>query len=178
MTRSALRPQTERGVRSDGRWRVLAFVGSLSWAALAGGCIDTELSVDLRVLGGEVVVPDDGSLDATLDLEVRVGRYALSGDDVSLSRVGIFFGGDPIAELVPMRPDGFDARIEPGERRRITLRSTSPGGSYPAARALLCAGGDATALVSWTAEQQPDDPLDPPLMSFGSAEGAVTVRCP
>jgi len=30
--------------------------------------------------------------------------------------------------------------------------------------------------VTWTAEQQPD-PLDPPLMSFGSSEGAVVVRC-
>ncbi len=178
MTRSALCRQTDRGVRSA-RWScALALAGSFAWVALAGGCIDTELSVDLQVLGGEVVVPEDGSLDATVELEVRVGRYALSGDDVSLSRVGIFFGGDPVAELVPMRPDGFDARIEPGERRRVTLRSTSPGGSYPAARALLCAGGDATALVSWTAEQQPDDPLDPPLMSCGSAEGAVTIRCP
>lgn len=178
MTQSAVRRQADRRVRSIRRWGALAIVASLAWVTLAGGCIDTELSVDLQVLGGEVVVPDDGSLDATVEMEVRVGRYALSGDDVSLSRVGIFFGGDPVAELVPMRPEGFDGRIEPGERRRITLRSTSPAGSYPAARALLCAGGDAISLVSWTAEQQPDDPLDPPLMSFGSAEGAITIRCP
>ncbi|MCU0672885.1 MAG: hypothetical protein MUE69_08865 [Myxococcota bacterium] len=153
---------------------VLAFV-----SALGASCVDTELSVDLQVEGGELVVAADGSLDATVELEIRVGTYALSGDDVSLSRIGVFAPGadGAAAELVPMRPEGFDSRIEPGERRRVTVRSTAPADAFPSARAMLCGASSATALVTWTAEQQPDDPLDPPLMSFGSSEGAVVMRC-
>lgn len=160
-----------------------SFVGAVFVAlfvALFGvSCVDTELSVDLQVEGGELVVAADGSLDATVELEIRVGTYALSGDDVSLSRIGVFAPGaeGASAELVPMRPEGFDSRIEPGERRRVTVRSTAPADAFPSARAMLCGASSATALVTWTAEQQPDDPLDPPLMSFGSSEGAVVVRC-
>lgn len=146
-------------------------------ALLALGCIDTELSVDVQVVGGEIVVAADGSLDSEVELDVRVGKYALAGDDLSLSRVGFFVAGDPVAELVPMRPEGFDSRIEPGERRRITVRSTAPATAFPAARDAFCGTSEATTLVTWTAAQQPDDPLDPPLMSFGSAEGLVVVTC-
>jgi hypothetical protein len=163
-----------------------ASAGSRSARALSAlvavfgvSCVDTELSVDLQVEGGELVVAADGSLDATVELEIRVGTYALSGDDVSLSRIGVFAPGadGAAAELVPMWPEGFDSRIEPGERRRVTVRSTAPADAFPSARAMLCGASSATALVTWTAEQQPDDPLDPPLMSFGSSEGAVVVRC-
>ncbi|MEZ4251287.1 MAG: hypothetical protein R3B99_24005 [Polyangiales bacterium] len=76
----------------------------LAVGALASSCVDTELSVDLQVVGGEIVAFEDGSLESTVDIEVRVGRYALSGDDVGLSRIGFFADGDPVAELVPMRP--------------------------------------------------------------------------
>lgn len=146
-------------------------------ALFAASCVDTELSVDLQVEGGEIVVAADDGLEATVELEIRVGTYALSGDDVSLSRIGFFVGDVAAADLVPMRPEGFDSRIELGERRRVTVRSTAPAGAFPSARDVLCGSSTATALVTWTAEQQPDDPLDPPLMSFGSSEGLVTVRC-
>lgn len=179
MRRLAVRRRVDSFSRLTALFANGVLMGALATVgALAAGCVDTELSVDLQVVGGEIVAFEDGSLESTVDIEVRVGRYALSGDDVSLSRVGFFAAGDPVAELVPMRPEGFETRIEPGERRRATIRSTAPAGSHPAARAALCNGAATTTLVTWTAEQQPDDPLDPPLMSFGSAEGAVTVRCP
>lgn len=167
---------SRRGSSRSGR--ALGVLSALV-ALFGAGCVDTELSVDLQVEGGELVVAADGSLDATIELEVRVGTYALSGDDVSLSRIGVFAPGaeGASAELVPMRPEGFDSRIEPGERRRVTVRSTAPADAFPSARPMLCGASEATALVTWTAEQQPDDPLDPPLMSFGSSEGAIVVRC-
>ncbi|MBX3251211.1 MAG: hypothetical protein KF901_28800 [Myxococcales bacterium] len=123
-----------------------------------------------------MVVSADGDVSATLDVEVRVGRYALSGDDVALSRASFFIGETPAVDFVLSRPDDF-GRVEPGERVRVEVSGAAAATAFPSAREVLCAAAEATALVTWTAREQPDDPLDPPLMSFGSSEGTVAVRC-
>ena len=67
------------------------------------------------------------------------------------------------------RPEGFVGRLEPGESVEVRIAGRTMPGAYPRARALLCDSNPVEVVVTWTAREQPDDPLDPPLMSMGTA---------
>jgi len=152
-----------------------AALGLVLAAAPSGGCVDTELSLDAQVRAASVTLGADDVIEVELEMDVRVGKYAIAGDDFVIPQVGLFVGDAPVAEVNLERPEGFDGRLEPGESTTVTLRGATLPGAYPAARGVLCGGGEVevTVVAEWTAQQQPDDPLDPPIMSFGVAEGST-----
>lgn len=152
------------------------FVLSVLLAVVVCACIDTALSlvVDVESASGDLGAD---TLSIEVRSTVRVGTYALAGDDFILPRATLFSQGSAAAEVVLERPEGFDGRLEPGEETTVISRGTSDLADYPRARELLCAGSDVTVLLGWQAAEQPDDPLDPPIMSFGNAEGVATIRC-
>ncbi len=80
--------------------------------------------------------------------------------------------------MVLDRPEGFTGRLEPGEDTEVVSLGSVDLAAYPGARELLCSGAEVTFLLGWQAAEQPDDPLDPPIMSFGNAEGSTRdVTC-
>lgn len=139
------------------------------------GCIDTALSLVLDVQNGAVTVEPDEHLSIEVTARLRVGEYALSGDSFTVPRASVFVGETPVAEINLDRPEGFVGRLEPGESVTLTFRGTTAGTPPASARATLCTAGEATVLMMWQAEQQADDPLDPPIMSFGTGEGTVAI---
>ena len=147
---------------------------------LCSGCIDTELGLDVLVTGGSLTVPTTptmgSNLSLTLDLNVRVGTFALNGNSFSLQRASVFSGENAVAQLILSRPAGFDSRLEPGESIDITVSGTNGADGFPQASA-LCDVGTARVVVDYAADSVPDDPTDPPVMSIGTAEGNVTVTC-
>lgn len=149
---------------------------SIALIALAG-CIDTALTLVVEVEEASAEVTGE-RLTVEVTSRVRVGTHALAGDNFTLPRASLLVGGEPAAEVVLERPEGFTGRLEPGEETQIVSRGSVDLAAYPNARALLCAGGEVTFLLGWQAAEQPDDPLDPPLMSFGNAEGTTRdVTC-
>lgn len=152
----------------------------LGVAALLGvGCIDTALSLVVELRSAQVSLDAEDVLAVDLVLDVRVGEHALAGDDFVVPRAGIVVsGGDPVAEINLERPEGFDGRLEPGESTVVRISGRSLPGAFPRARELICGGAPLEVVVTWTAREQPDDPLDPPLMSMGSASIVTTdVSC-
>lgn len=147
--------------------RAALVVLACSWGA---SCVDTELSVDMELRSASITVLADDTIELDLVANVRVGKHALSGDNFILSRADlVLVTGEPVAQIVLERPDGFDGRLEPGESVTVTIVGTSPPGTFPDARSLLCSGVEVEVSATWQAEQQADDPLDPPIMSFGAA---------
>ena len=139
-------------------------------------CIDTELGLAVDVTGASVSV-DATDISVELTCDVRVGTYALAGDDFILPRAGIFVGEVPVAELNLERPVGFDGRLEPGESTTVTLVGSAGIDAYPSAPGQLCGASAAEVTVNWVADQQADDPLDPPIRDMGTAVGTATIRC-
>ena len=71
-----------------------------------------------------------------------------------------------------------DRRLEPGEETDVSVMGVSSAGAFPAARDQLCAAGEVTVVLDYQADQQPDDPLDPPLMALGNATTTtMSVTC-
>ncbi len=143
------------------------------------GCIDTALSLVVEVRSAEVAFDGADVLAVDLVVDVRVGEHALAGDDFVVPRAGILVAdGDPVGEINLERPEGFVGRLEPGESTVVRVSGRSLPGAFPRARELICGGAALEVVVSWTAREQPDDPLDPPLMSMGSASIVTTdVSC-
>lgn len=145
----------------------LVLLACASWGA---SCVDTELSLDMQLRSAAITVQADDTILVDLVADVRVGKHALSGDNFIVSRADlILVSGEPVGQVVLERPEGFDGRLEPGESTTITISGTSPAGAFPDARSLLCSGQEVQVSATWQAEEQADDPLDPPIMSFGSA---------
>ncbi|MEM9070695.1 MAG: hypothetical protein AAGE52_19465 [Myxococcota bacterium] len=141
----------------------------LALALFSGSCVDTALSLVVDVREATIVVESDDEVSVDLTLDVRVGRFALAGDDFVVPRAGILVDEIGVTEVVLNRPEGFDGRLEPGESTVVRIQGTAPASAAPTARAQLCGGGSATVLVTWIADEQPDDPLDPPIRSMGNA---------
>ena len=145
----------------------LALLACTSWGA---SCVDTELSLDMQLRSAAITVQADDTITLDLVADVRVGKHALSGDSFIVARADLVLVDDTPVALVSLdRPDGFEGRLEPGESVRIEIAGRSPAGAFPNARMLLCSGGDVRVTATWQAEEQADDPLDPPIMSFGTA---------
>jgi len=168
----APRPRINR--RSFGR---CAFVALL----VAVGCIDTALSLVVELEGATVHVRDEGAgevLRTDLTVFVRVGKRALAGDDFILPEAQLFVGETPVAEINLERPEGFDGTLEPGDSTTVQITGSVSTAAYPEARSQLCGADAVTALVLWTAEPQPDDPLDPPNRQMGTATVDTSdIRC-
>ena len=138
-------------------------------------CIDTELSLDVQVRSGSTTVSPDSQVQLELSVDVRVGEHALAGDDFTIQRASLFAGEELISDIVLQRPDDFSGRLEPGQSRTLSLRGNS---TEPIDNAQALCNADVRVSVLWQAQEQPDDPLDPPIMSFGTAESHnVDVRC-
>ncbi len=153
---------------------------AILWGLLLGSaCVDTALGLVVTLRSAEVSLDAAEVLSVDLVLDVRVGEHALAGDDFVVPRAGIVVvDGDPVGEINLDRPEGFDGRLEPGESAVVRIAGRSLPGAFPRARELLCSGAAVEVVVTWTAREQPDDPLDPPLMSMGSASLVTTdVRC-
>ena len=151
---------------------------SFRWLALVGliACIDTALGLVVEVGSADVLVAAD-TLEVNVSCDVRVGTHALAGDDFTLPMASIFVGDLPVAEINLNRPAMFTGRLEPGESRTIEVDGQATLTAFPNARDQLCGASEATVVVQWIAEEQPDDPLDPPLRSAGTANGSATIRC-
>ncbi len=136
------------------------------------GCIDTALSLVVELEEATVYVRDEGAgevIRTDLTVFVRVGKHALAGDDFILPEAQLFVGEVPVAQISLERPEGFDGTLEPGESTTVQITGSVSTAAYPEARSQLCGADVATALVLWTADQQPDDPLDPPNRQMGTA---------
>lgn len=137
---------------------------------------DTELSLAVEIASATAGVSGD-TIEIEVVCDVRVGTYALAGDDFTLPRASIVVDDVPVAEVLLERPEGFNGRLEPGESTQVVTRGTVPLSAFPATRESVCAQSVVEVSVQYQAEQQPDDPLDPPLRAIGSAQGEATVRC-
>lgn len=149
--------------------------------AVGPGCIDTALSLVVELEDATVYVRDEGAgevLRTDLTVFVRVGKYALAGDDFILPEAQLFVGEVPVAEINLDRPEGFDGTLEPGESTTVQITGSVSTAAYPEARSQLCGADTVTALVLYTADQQPDDPLDPPNRQMGTATlDTSDIRC-
>ncbi len=154
------------------RIRNQAVAVGLLLGALVGGCIDTALGLVLTVEGGAATA-DATTVTIEVRAELRVGEHALGGDSFIVPRASLFSGGEPVVDVNLERPAEFRGRLEPGESVTVTFRGTTD--LPPASRTRLCGSDSATVILGWQAEEQPDDPLDPPIMSFGNGEGTVSV---
>ncbi len=168
--------QTSRASKFTSRWRHLGNGGFgflLVATLLLGGCIDTALSLVVTI--DEATIESDGdSLTITADVHVRVGEYALAGDDFVLPRASVFANGEPQLQFNLQPPMDFNGRLEPGEGRTVRVTGRSMGDI-----SALCAGApDVEVTVQWQAAQQADDPLDPPIMAMGTAAATPRVVCP
>ena len=145
----------------------LALLACTSWGA---SCVDTELSLDMQLRSASVTVQADDTVFVDLRADLRVGKHALSGDNFIVSRADLnLVSGEAVAQIVLDLPEGFEGRLEPGESVTLDIMGTSPVGAFPNARSLLCSGAEVQVVAMWQAEEQADDPLDPPIMSFGTA---------
>lgn len=148
-------------------------VALLAPLALLGlACVDTALSLVVELEDASVFVRDEGAgevIRTDLSVFVRVGKYALGGDDFILPEAQVFVGEVPVAQVTLERPEGFDGTLEPGESTTVQITGSVSTAAYPEARSQLCGAASATVLVLWTADQQPDDPLDPPNRQMGTA---------
>ena len=155
---------------------LLVLLACTSWGA---SCVDTELSIDMQLRSASITVQPDDTILLDLVADLRVGKHALSGDNFIVSRADlVLVAGDPVGQVVLERPVGFEGRLEPGESVRLEISGQSPLGAFPDARTLLCSGAEVQVSATWQAEEQADDPLDPPIMSFGSAILETTdVNC-
>ena len=157
----------------------------LGWLALGLlnlSCVDTELSLAVTVESAEVEVRSDTDGDVAaleLSVHVRVGEHALAGDDFILPNASVFDGDAVVVTVNLMRPADFMGRLEPGESAMLTIVGESQPGAFPSARDSLCTSDDLRVLLNWQADAQPDDPLDPPIMSVGTAmTTTVSAHCP
>lgn len=150
------------------RRAALVLLACTCWGA---SCVDTELSVDMTLRSASITVQPDDAVAIDLVANVRVGKHALSGDNFAVARADlVLVTGEPVAQIVLELPEGFMGRLEPGESATLMIRGTSPVGAFPNARSLLCSGAaEVEVSATWQAEQQANDPLDPPIMSFGTA---------
>lgn len=137
---------------------------------------DTELSLAVEVVSATAGVRGD-VIEIEVVCDVRVGTYALAGDDFILPQAIIVVDGIPVAEVALERPEGFSGRLEPGESTQVVTQGTVPLIAFPATRERVCGQSTVEVSVEYRADQQPDDPLDPPIGSVGSAQGQATVRC-
>jgi hypothetical protein len=137
---------------------------------------DTELSLAVEVTSATAGVRAE-TIEIEVVCDVRVGTYALAGDDFILPQASIVVDGVPVAEVVLERPEGFSGRLEPGESTQVSTRGSIPLSAFPSTRESVCGRGSVDVLVQYQAAQQPDDPLDPPIRAIGSALGDATVRC-
>lgn len=137
---------------------------------------DTELSLAVEVTSATAGVRGD-TIEIEVVCDVRVGTYALTGDDFVLPQASIVVDGVPIAEVILERPEGFDGRLEPGESTEVMTRGSIPLSVFPATRDMVCGRDSVEVLVRYEAEQEPDTPLDPPLRATGAASGDATVLC-
>ena len=144
-------------------------------------CVDTALTLVVELEDATVHVRDEGAgevLRTDLTVFVRVGKYALGGDDFILPEAQLFVGEVPVAEINLDRPEGFDGTLEPGESTTVQITGSVSTAAYPEARSQLCGASSVTVLVLWTADQQPDDPLDPPTRQMGTATLDTTdIQC-
>lgn len=158
----------------------VALLAPLALLALAG-CIDTALSLVVELEDATVHVRDEGEgevLRTDLRVFVRVGKHALGGDDFILPEAQLFVGEVPVAEINLDRPEGFDGTLDPGESTTVQITGSVSAAAFPEARSQLCGAASVTALVLWTAEPQPEDPLDPPSRQMGTATVDTSdIRC-
>ena len=145
------------------------------------GCIDTALSLVVELEDATVYVRDEGAgevLRTELTVFVRVGKHALGGDDFILPEAQLFVGEVPVGEINLDRPEGFDGTLDPGESTTVQITGSVSTAAYPEARSQLCGASEVTVLVLWTADTQPDDPLDPPNRQMGTATLDTTdIQC-
>lgn len=137
---------------------------------------DTELSLAVEVTSATAGVRAD-TIEVEVTCDVRVGRFALAGDDFILPQAAIVVDGVPVAEVVLERPEGFDGRLEPGQSTVVETRGSIPLSAFPSTRDAVCGQSNVEVSVQYEAAQQPDDPLDPPIRALGAAQGEATVRC-
>ncbi|MFK8001158.1 MAG: hypothetical protein AB8H86_16310 [Polyangiales bacterium] len=137
---------------------------------------DTELSLAVEVASATAGVRGD-VVEIEVVCDVRVGTYALAGDDFILPQASIVVDGVPVAEVSLERPEGFSGRLEPGESTQVTTQGSVPLSAFPSTRDRVCGQSVVEVSVQYQAEQQPDDPLDPPVRAIGAAQGEATVRC-
>ncbi len=149
----------------------------LSLAFVFGGCIDTELSLAVTVLDAELSA-GASEADLAVELEIRVGTFALEGDRFSVPRASLFDGETPVAEFSLQAPEDFQNELEPGESVDVTMTASASLSALGVERDALCNLSEPRIVVSYIAEQNPADPLDPPIRSAGSETGPVTVQCP
>lgn len=137
---------------------------------------DTELSLAIEVTSATAGVRSD-TIEIEVVCDVRVGTYALAGDDFILPQASIIVDGVPVAEVSLERPEGFSGRLEPGESTQVMTQGSIPLSAFPMTRERVCGQSSVEVSVQYEAAQQPDDPLDPAIRAIGAASGEATVRC-
>ena len=161
----------------------MARIAPLALVALLGlqACVDTALTLVVELEDATVYLRDEGAgevLRTDLTVFVRVGEHALGGDDFILPEAQLFVGEVPVAAINLDRPEGFDGTLAPGDSTTVRLTGSVAAAAYPEARSQLCGARSVSVLVLWTADQQPDDPLDPPTRQMGTASLDITdIQC-
>ncbi len=156
------------------------FAALLLLCPLLTSCVDTELGLEVVVTSADVIVTgtaEGDALSVDLTLNVRVGTYALAGNDFIVPRAGLFADGDPVGELNLERPADFSGTLAPGESTTVRIMGSAPADAFPAARSALCEGAAIEVLVTWQADTRPDDPTDDPVREMGNAAGTGASSC-